>query len=110
MLLALLLGCGGDAAVSDSAASGCVSEHGLTWDGWGEGFMTTYCRACHSATSPDRRDAPEGVDFDTLDDVLQWRERIEVRVIEEESMPVGGGILTDDLTLLADFLACPEPS
>jgi len=106
MLLAMLaVGCSGDAPTKDT---GCVSAYGLTWDGWAQGFMTTYCQACHSADSPDRRGAPADANFDTLEDVLSWSELIRTRVIEEQTMPVGGGILEDDLLLLEDFLDCPE--
>ena len=100
----MVLGCGD----RETADTGCSETHGLTWDGWGLGFMTTYCRACHSAESSDRRGAPEGVDFDSQEDVLSWRDRIGVRVLDEQTMPVGGGIVEDDLILLNEFLACSE--
>lgn len=104
MLLLFILGCVGEpSSLSDT---GCSSADGLTWDGWGSGFMTTYCRACHSADSPDRRGAPVGVDFDTFEDVLQWSGPIRSRVIEEQTMPVGGGIIEDDLRRLEAFLDC----
>ena len=106
MLLLFILGCGEEP--SRPADSGCSSAYGLTWDGWVKGFMTTYCLACHSVESPERRGAPVGVDFDTRDDVLQWSGPIRTRVIEEQTMPVGGGIIEDDLLMLEDFLDCPE--
>lgn len=111
MLLLFILGCGDPSRSSDTGCSPVdLARDGLTWDGWLAGFMTTYCLACHSADSPDRRGAPEGVDFDTLEDVLLWSQPIRLRVLEEQTMPVGGGILPDELQRLEDFLDCSESS
>ena len=105
MLVAILaLSCSNGAAED----TGCTAAYGLTWDGWARGFFTTYCLACHSAGSPDRRGAPVGTDFDTLEDVLSWSDRIQARVLDEQTMPVGGGIPEEDLVRLQDYLSCPE--
>lgn len=78
----------------------------LNWDGWTDGFFATYCRACHSVTTVERYGAPEGVDFDTRANVLQWAERIRIRVLEEETMPLGGGVVRSDLEPLQRWLDC----
>ena len=80
----------------------------INWDGWTDGFFATYCRACHSATTAERYGAPAGVDFDTREDVLQWAERIRVRVLEEETMPLGGGVVQAELEPLDRWLWCVE--
>ena len=78
----------------------------VNWDGWTDGFFATYCRACHSVTTAERYGAPEGVDFDTRSDALQWAERIRIRVLEEETMPLGGGVVRTDLEPLKKWLEC----
>lgn len=106
ILLGLLSACAGP--VEDSVAA-CDGASAVTWEAWGDGFFRTYCRSCHSADTPDRRGAPEGSDFDTLEQVVATTDRIRVRVLDEQTMPVGGGVGQDDLDLLEDFLACGIP-
>jgi len=79
---------------------------GVTWDNWGAGFFQTYCNTCHSSQTPVRHGAPVGVDFDSQLVAALYSERIAVRVIEEETMPLGGGVQPDALALLADLLVC----
>ena len=100
-----LVGCGpGD--TGDTAASCDTAAYDVTWDGWGDGFFSTYCRACHSSGSEERYGAPESVNFDTRADVVQWRESIRRTVLEDATMPVGGGVYDDDLLLLDLLLTC----
>lgn len=109
-MLWLLLACGDDErsddTSADSAADHCVEEAEVTWVNFGEGFFTTYCGACHSVSSTSRYGAPEGVDFDSPGQVRDWEERIRVRVLVDETMPVGGGVFPEDLELLETFLDC----
>jgi len=100
LLLTLLVACGDDDAYL------CDTSYQVTWEGWGDGFFSTYCRSCHSSTTEERNGAPEGVDFDTLDDVILWLDSIERVVLDEGSMPVGGGVYEDDLLLLEALLKC----
>ncbi|MFN7142292.1 MAG: hypothetical protein ACK4YP_00825 [Myxococcota bacterium] len=90
----------------DTASAGCDTGPHVTWDSFGEGFFTTYCQACHSGTAPNRAGAPVGVDFDTEAQVRAQAERVRVRVLDEGTMPVGGGVYEDDRELLARYLAC----
>lgn len=108
MLLVWLAACGGapdtgGATVDDAA---CDSAPEVTWDGWTDGFFLTYCRACHSATTPDRRGAPVGTDFDTEAQVRAQADAIRRAVLEDATMPVGGGVYEDDQALLGVFLDC----
>ena len=80
----------------------------VNWDGWADGFFATYCRSCHSATSAARYGATESVNFDTRSDAIQWSERIRIRVIEQETMPLGGGVVRTDLEPLDLWLRCIE--
>ena len=85
------------------------SDYVVTWDGWADGFFANYCRSCHSVTTPDRKGAPEGIDFDTRKDVDDWLVAVWRVVIENETMPVGGGVYPDDLELVAQYLCTRNP-
>ncbi len=104
MILALLLAC---ADVPEE----CADAPEVTWDNHGHAFVTTYCVSCHSAHNTTQRyGAPIGVDFDTEDDLLRQADRVRVRVLEEQTMPVGGGVFEDDRYLLQMYLDCPPPT
>jgi uncharacterized membrane protein len=110
MWFVLLLSCG-DPATPDTGTHTAADEPdpcSIHWDGWADGFFSTYCRSCHSSTSAERHDAPTGVDFDTEEDVQMWLERIEVRVVDEKTMPVGGGVPEPEFEFLTQWLACQE--
>lgn len=76
----------------------------LTWAAFGQGFVTTYCTSCHAAGTANRRGAPDGVDFDSEADLIAWGERVRARVLDEGTMPLGGGVLSEDLALLDRYL------
>ncbi len=104
----LLLACAGG-VTSDTAAETCAdTAPEVTWDGDVHGFFLSYCDACHAATSPERHGAPTTVTFDTPQQVLAMAQRIRVRTLDEQTMPVGGGVPSDDLALLEAWLACPR--
>lgn len=108
-------GCG-DKEVDDTAAAAtddtgggstdCDGVYDLTWDNWGSSFFATYCDSCHAASSPNRFGAPEYATFDTEEEVRNWQEPIRFTVLEEETMPLGGGVYEDDLFLLEIYLDC----
>lgn len=77
-----------------------------TYAGWAVGFFTTWCRSCHSESAADRREAPEGVDFDSAAQIAEHAARVRARVIDEGTMPVGGGLSGDDLAMLDRYLTC----
>jgi uncharacterized membrane protein len=108
MWMMLWLACGGGEGSDESTDSGAPLPDScdVRWDAWANGFFATYCRSCHSETSPHRYDAPEGVDMDDLDDVRTWSERIRIRVLDDETMPVGGGVPQSELTRLDEWLDC----
>jgi len=78
------------------------------WDGWADGFFATWCRSCHSVHTPDRRGAPEGIDLNTEAEAIALRHRIQARVVDDATMPVGGGVPPDELRILEDWLTCAE--
>ena len=96
---------------SDSGTGGddtgiCGQGYDLTWDNWGSSFFATYCDSCHAASSPNRFGAPEHATFDTLEEVEAWSTVIYLMVLEDETMPLGGGVYEEDLFLLDVFLTC----
>jgi hypothetical protein len=74
----------------------CTADDTVTWGGFADGFFSAYCRSCHSTTTPDRRGAPEGVDFTDRAEVLAWAPRIKARVLDDDTMPPGGGTVDED--------------
>lgn len=104
-LLLLSLGCA-DKPVTETADACASLEYDVNWANFGDGFFANYCRACHSAASPRRYDAPEGVNFDTLEEVRTFSALIRTTVIDEGSMPEGGGVYDQDLEFLDYFLEC----
>jgi uncharacterized membrane protein len=108
LVVALLsAGCAGaaDDAGADTAEDTCAT-YDLTWANFGAGWFATYCDACHAADAPNRYGAPENVTFDTPAEVRAWADRIRLRVLEEETMPLGGGVTADDRILLETYLDC----
>lgn len=117
LALLLGLGCGGPPEgqpkgepipVFDSgepeAEAPCPDGEGLSWDGFGWGFFLTYCNACHSAGASERYGAPVGVDFDRREDVVRQVGRVRARVLEEGTMPLGGGVPPEALDQLEAYL------
>jgi uncharacterized membrane protein len=113
----LALGCGskpdetGAGADPDSPAETCESQP-WSWQNTGEPFMRTWCTQCHHSdlAEGDRQGAPVGVDLETHADALLWRDRIEARVWADSApMPPAGGPSTEELEVLAEWLACGAP-
>jgi uncharacterized membrane protein len=90
--------------------SGCGEDIPiLTWEGFGRGFMVTYCQGCHATTAPDRHDAPPNVVFDTEADVALWKDRIIATAGgEPATMPPAGGPTPEDREKLAAWLGCMD--
>jgi hypothetical protein len=103
----VLGGCEAQPAL-DSGGDPCDAVD-VTWANWGFGFFASYCRSCHSANSPDRYGAPDGVDFDSLEDVATWAERIRITTIDDQTMPIGGGVPDLELERLDQLLQCGLP-
>lgn len=80
-----------------------------TYQSWTEGFLIGKCQSCHHSESSNRHGAPEPVHFDSYQDTLQWKERIEATILEERSMPPNGGITDDERILLQQWLDCGTP-
>ena len=107
-MILLLLACADPPAQAAAVVSvpDCAGAPAVTWEGWGEGFFRTWCGACHTVGAQDRNGAPDSVDLVTRADVSAHLATIRRRVIEEETMPLGGGLSPDDLHLLDVMLTC----
>jgi uncharacterized membrane protein len=103
--LTALAGCP-SAPAADEVTTCTAEQRAVNWENFGVGFFAGYCRACHSAEADDRYGAPEGLDFDSLEQVQALKGSIHDTVLVDETMPVGGGVDEESLTLLATFLDC----
>lgn len=101
--LIVLAACSGQSSATTAV---CDSAPELTWDRWASGFFLSYCQPCHSADTPDRYGAPVGLDFDTERDIATWAGAIRRAVLEEGTMPVGGGVPEEDLAYLELYIDC----
>lgn len=81
----------------------------LDFGNFGEPFVASWCRGCHSSELPTamRQDAPAGVDFDDHAMTTQWAERILLRATgDQPTMPPAGGPSEAERALLVEWLAC----
>lgn len=102
-----LLGCTGEVKETADTSGDCSSApYDITWYNWGDGFFSNYCRACHSSESQERFDAPEGINFDTKEEVEALSDQIRDQVIVQGTMPVGGGVYDQDVIFLGYLLDC----
>ncbi len=106
LFLLLMVACG---EAEDTADTGfCADAPVLTWDNFGDGFMTQHCQSCHASGSPSRQDAPEDITFDTEEQTLALADRILARATgDSATMPPEGGVHEDDRLKLEWWLSCP---
>lgn len=84
----------------------------LTWDDYGEGYLRSWCGGCHSSAVPTegRAGAPEGVDFDTHDGLLEHLDRVQARATgDAPTMPPVGGADAEERERFALWLDCGAP-
>ena len=81
----------------------------LSYDNFGAPFVINWCRGCHSSAVPAgmRQKAPIDANFDDLDDIITWGERIKMRATgTAPNMPPVGGPSAEERALLAEWLTC----
>jgi len=110
---AAAMSCGGDKADSAAAtAPDCSRTPALNWDNFGKGHLDKHCNGCHSVLIPlsQRQEAPVGVDFNTYADAIEWHDRIIARstlkVLDEPTMPPGGGPSELEMGMALEWLDC----
>jgi uncharacterized membrane protein len=115
----VLAACGTDSMPRDGDGSGsnepevvdpnvCDDSY-LDYDNFGAPFVINWCRGCHSSAVPAgmRQKAPAGANFDNLDQVRMWGDRIAGRATgTQPNMPPAGGPSEQERKLLAEWLAC----
>jgi hypothetical protein len=119
-LVALLAACGTDSVPRDEGeGSGenepivvdpdvCETSY-LDYDNFGAPFVINWCRGCHSSVVPVnmRQKAPVDANFDNLEQVQMWGERIATRAAGTmPNMPPAGGPSAEERALLAEWIAC----
>ena len=115
--LALATGCNDTVLLGPPTEATCPPDSTLTYAGFGEPFMTSYCIRCHSSTlmGPDRQGAPLLHDFNTLYGILPFISHIDETAASgpmatNTSMPVGDPTPSlDERTMLGEWLACGAP-
>lgn len=105
-----LAGCAGDESTAIGVQTCDATTPLVTWETFGEGFVTTHCKGCHASTAIDRQGAPAVVILDTREDALDWKSAILYNAASlEPSMPPNGGPVDEDRQLLSIWLTCfPE--
>jgi uncharacterized membrane protein len=126
--LFLVMGCGaGDgkqaadtarpASVTNSDDTGgfCETSPIVTYDNFGQGFLTETCNTCHAADAPFRTTAdpslvpPESATFDSESEALAASQAILLRATGEgATMPPRGGVSEIDMDRLLIWLTCAE--
>lgn len=88
----------------------CKDAPLVTYNNFGQGFLSEHCQGCHASTAPDRNDAPEEITFDTADEAWEKAEDILLQATGEEPlMPPRGGVSEEDRLRLEVWLTCaPE--
>lgn len=88
--------------------TGCNREPPLTYENFGKAVLARHCGSCHSdfVRGAQRGQAPLGVDFNQWEYVLQWADRIEIRTVEEETMPPTGTMVPLERQMLGEWLEC----
>lgn len=83
----------------------------LTWQSFGQGFFVANCNRCHSVPQDQRQGAPDGIEFNTVDEVRQRKDRIYVLSAgPNDSMPPGpDDPPREERDKLAEWLACGAP-
>ncbi len=106
MTLALaLLGC-----ATEVLPPLCDDAPVVTWGNFGAGFVLERCAGCHAATAPNRYGAPEGVTFDTVDEVWSHRDAVLRTVVDDPpSMPPSTALTEDERLLVELWLTCAAP-
>jgi uncharacterized membrane protein len=99
-----LAGCGED------LPAGC-EDSPLTYATFGEPFMTSWCRGCHSRELPPemRQLAPLDVNFNTLDEVRRRTRRVAFLIGDSQTMPPAGGPSAAERALAVEWLRCGAP-
>ena len=94
----------------DGGCRSCSDVLVLSYENFGQGFLSENCQACHALRSSDRHGAPLDVNFDSRNDV----HRLAARILDRAggrapSMPPGGGVADEQRRKIEIWLRCFTP-
>lgn len=95
------------------AARPCPSDSVLTWENFGQPYVTSWCTSCHSSALDEehRAQAPLDINFDDLDGVRAHAERVWARSGDQNNtMPPAGVAPGIERAQLGEWLACGAKS
>ncbi len=104
-------GCGSDGEGGGNPPpdpDACETSY-LDFTSFGEPFLLDWCAGCHSASLPPnmRQMAPADVNFDTIEGVRRFGDRIAARASgPTPTMPPAGGPSAEERALLAEWISC----
>lgn len=83
----------------------------LTYDNFGQPFLSTHCQSCHGGLGSDRRGAPLAYDFGSPELARNFKDRIFIRAAwVNTTMPPGPDDPSEkERQDLAEWLACDAP-
>lgn len=83
----------------------------LTYESFGRDYLAQNCQTCHGQASGERKGAPSGFDFGTIESVRDHKARIFARAAADNvTMPPGpDDPPADQRYQLAEWLACGAP-
>jgi hypothetical protein len=119
LLSALLLSCdgkrgepdGSDTDVPPDTALAVCDDPMLTWEGFAQPFLTTWCLSCHGSqlVGDERHGAPVEFAFDTLEMTQPFGELIRSVAVDSNEMPPTDAIAPADRARLGDWIDCGMP-
>lgn len=87
------------------ASGTCSTDSTLTWESFGQSFMTANCTSCHGTTS-----ASDGVSLTSAALVRAHLNKVDSEVASGAMPPRGStSLTTQQKTDLANWLACGAP-
>jgi hypothetical protein len=87
----------------------CPPDSALTWENFGQPYVTSWCTSCHSSALDEdhRAQAPADVNFDDLDAVRAFAPQIWARSGDQNNtMPPAGVAPAVERAQLGEWLAC----
>jgi uncharacterized membrane protein len=90
-----------------------TTDTALTYAGFGDSFMASYCTGCHSSelAGSARMGAPAGYNFDSYAGIRGFANQIDLATVTNRRMPPPGRLAPsdDERALLGEWIACGLP-